>query len=401
MAITNQVSGIPENIKGTRFENISNPYSSLPRTETKWDKFLNWLGFRSGYDKAQEQYNQSYNEYNAQLSQLASEEAYNSPLEQSQRMRQAGLNPDLTGLSGEPASEFDNQQSSPDISAGTDVNPFDVFSNIGNTFLSALSGSMAIFKDISSLKQMRIANDSGDMDLAGKMLDFLTKSDPLYHQYGTVVNGVMDVPFDDFTKSFFRSSRNLKRFNKLRNSAIDSLLGYTNQYKSFDDFYKSAESFGKSASQPYMDNVFPSGSMWSVASAMKPLQEAIYDMNMAQYRAIEKASKYESKVSDIKLSNGSAEAEAEALASGFDANSSENKTRQQLAPLKIDEAKIYSKMLKRLNEMADNGDMFAGLLGMLIGSKTLGAPTFGPATTAFNAVKSGVDALKTAGVKLP
>ena len=384
------------NVAGTRFADISNPYANLPRERTFWDKFLNWFGFRSGYDKAQEQYNLAGAEYNAQLEQLASEEQYNSPIEQASRMRAAGLNPDLTGVSGEPASEFDNQQQSPDVSVGTDINPLELASNLGSTFMSALSGTMAILKDFQSLKQMRLSNDSGDLSIANGMMDFLLKSNPIYNQYGSLEDGVLPVPFKDFESTFFRSSRNVKRFKKYRDLAADSLLQMTNDYKSFDDFYKSAESYAGTMAQPYMSGFWPGVSIHSLASAMKPLQDAIYEMNMAQYEAVKKAQKYESKKTDYQeqVLNGLDPAlEASAITSEHKANIAESHARESIAPIKIDTAKIYGKMLSALKKLGDGGDIGAEILGMLLGSKFLGTDTFGPATKLYNGVKGVAGAI--------
>lgn len=376
------------NVAGTRFENISNPYAEMPRVQTGWDRLLNWFGFRSGYDKAQEQYNLAGAEYNAQLEQLASEEQYNSPVEQAARMREAGLNPDLTGVSGESASEFDNQQQSPDVSVGAGI------SDIANTFMSALSGSMALFKDFASLKQIQGMIDAQDYDNAGKLLDVFQKTDPLFHAYGEPSDSVSGRYSSPLIQHLFGSKRNRSRFDKLRNEAVDTLLGYTTDYKSFDEFYKSAESFGETSSKPYMSGVFPGVSMWTVSHAMKPLSQAIYDMNMAQMEAIQKGAQYESKVSDRKLEDGTADVEAGAVRAGFEAETAEAGVRKQLAPLKIDQTKIYGSMLKQLNKMAQDGDLFAGLLGMLLGSKTLGAPSFGPVSQLYNGTKSVIDAFK-------
>ena len=307
-------------------------------------------------------------------------------------MRSAGLNPDLTGVSGEPASEFDNQQQSPDINAGMDISGL---TDVANTFMSALSGSMALFKDFASLKQIKGIIDSQDYDNAGKLLDIFQKSDPLFHAYGEFSTESVPSRYSSpLIQHLFGSRRNRKRFDKLRNEAVDTLLGYTTDYKSYDDFYKSAESFGDTSSKPYMSGVLPGVLMWEVSQAMKSLSEAIYEMNMAQMNAITKAQKYESKVSQQKINDGTAEIEAGAYRAGLEAETAESGTRKALAPLKIDQTKIYGSMLKKLNAMAQDGDMFAGLLGMLLGSKTLGAPTFGPVTQIYNGAKSVIDAFK-------
>ena len=202
------------NVAGSRFQDISNPYSELPRERTYWDKLLNFLGFRSGYDKAQEQYNLAGAEYNAQLEQLASEEAYNSPSAQAARMRAAGLNPDLLGVSGEPASEFDNQQQSPDISASTDINPLDVIGDIGSGVLSAISGTVGIMSDFNMLKRARIAVDSDDLDFADRMLDFMKKSSSFMTDSSDDSFSGMVSAMNEKNPTLFHSSIMANRFNR-------------------------------------------------------------------------------------------------------------------------------------------------------------------------------------------
>lgn len=348
------------NVAGTRFENISNPYSSLPRQKTGWDKFLNWLGFRSGYDKAQEQYNLAGAEYNAQLEQLASEEAYNSPLQQAARMREAGLNPDLTGVSGEPASEFDNQQQSPDVSVGTDVNPLDVVKSIGSAFMSTMSGTIALLNDVNLLKQAKIATDEKDLDFGSKMIQFFKDTDSYFRDPDDVNDDGSLNPYlkvNNVGMTLFHSNRNRKRFIDFRDKVSGSLLDLTTGNKSYDDFAKSAESLGFSMSQPWFNGFGLTAK--DVADFLRPLSRAQMDLMFAQAKA-ENSKAYKEYHENAyqgdayaKLSNDpeAAASLAESIKSGNVADIAENQARQSIAPLTVTKNRIIGKMISSIDKI--------------------------------------------------
>lgn len=386
------------NVAGTRFQNISNPYSEMPRVQTGWDRLLNWLGFRSGYDKAQEQYNLAGAEYNSQLEQLASEEAYNSPSAQAARMRAAGLNPDLTGVSGEPASEFDNQQTPPNINAGTDVNPLDVVSHIGSGVMSALTGTMAILKDFNLLKQTKIAVDSQDLDYANKMTDFLLKVDPMTNKYQYSADGsVGSTDLNSLFRPFFHSRKGFNKFINSWSSYNDSLMQMTNQYKNVDDYYKSRFNVANHISQPYFSPIGV-GSENMVAGLLYDLNQIAFDAlkgqkNAELWRAKKEASKDTLEANAYDKLNAPDSSATDDLATsiqeGFKAETAESKTRQAISPLKIDSIKIQKRILDGLQKFADkDGSIGAQILSMILSSKIAGVSIFGPIGDVANDVVS-------------
>lgn len=382
----------PANGLQGRFKDLasSDPYQTLPRERTNWDKFLNFLGFRSGYDKAQEEYNLASAEYQAQLAQLSSEEQYNSPEEQARRMRQAGLNPDLTGVEGEPASEFDNQQESPNIGAGdTDI------TSIVGTVLDAFTGTTAIMKDIKSLTQMNQAIDSNDLDLASRMMDFLSKSSGLFKQYAPD-DGSNPDGFDsnEVVRNLFGSNRNFNRFRKLRTDAENSLLGFMNEHESFSDYYDAREKRVQHESKPYWTPVNDTNNM---VQLLRPLNQALFDFAYNDAKAkLSKAkldTKTNEKTEEVLYGDGSDLGE-DIIRSSAEAQVSGNRTDIETNTLKIESAKIYTQILKGLKEYSKDGDLGAQILSMLLGSKILGVNTFGPVGPITRGVKDVVGAFK-------
>lgn len=75
----------------------ANPYRNLTYRKSPWQGMLEALGFRTQADAWQENMAVQAAEYDAAIKQKAYDEEYNSALSQTERLRSAGLNPDLTG----------------------------------------------------------------------------------------------------------------------------------------------------------------------------------------------------------------------------------------------------------------------------------------------------------------
>lgn len=355
---TNTVTS-PTNVG--KYQGVSNPYAELPRQRTNWDKLLNWFGFRSGYDKAQEQYNMAGAEYNAQLEQLAAEDRYNSPAEQAMRERAAGLNPDLVGVSGEPGASFDNQQTPPDINAGDD-DAWNVISGIGKGIIGALTGGISFLGDLASLKQIQIANDKNDLELGKGLISFLKDTEPF--NYSAKDGTVLSINDKGFARRFFGSDRNVKRFARLRKEASDTLIGLTTEYDTFNDFADKQDKFARNVAQPYYGGFSRQGT-FAMIDVLRPLQKAMFDEMQGQVKALisqhykdyhkqsfegdayAKLNEPNSKVSSAAANM------AGAIDSGNQAAMAENNARKEIAPIKIDKARIYKHMLDAVNKIPD------------------------------------------------
>lgn len=77
-----------------------NPYSESLMRQTWFDKFMNLIGLRSGYDNYETERKQNEANYKAELAALQRQEMYNSPQEQNERLQAAGVNSALSG--GDP-----------------------------------------------------------------------------------------------------------------------------------------------------------------------------------------------------------------------------------------------------------------------------------------------------------
>lgn len=346
----------------------SDPYQNLPRDRTFWDKVVNFFGFRSGYDRAQEQYNLASAEYQAQLAQLASEEQYNSPSAQAMRMREAGFNPDLNGLGDvSPASEFDNQQASPDVSADVELG------SVVSTVLSAFTGTMSILKDMRSLKQMNQAIDANDIQLGNSLLDFFKNSHGLFDQYdfdADLKDSVQGYHEDSIISSLFGSQRNRKRFSELRKTAENSLYEIIADNETFDKYYDSQESVSMHKAQPYHTGVqrrFED----TQYQLLRPLAEATYNEAIHQANRLiaehKLAEKNASTEENVLYGEGSTLGE-DVIREGAKAGVSSAGWTQSSSSMMVSSARIYRSMLNALHKQNTVG---AKIMELMIASKLL------------------------------
>lgn len=95
---------------GPQYQSLldQNPYRNLTYRKSPWQNLLTNLGFRTEADAWQENMSVQAAEYDASIAQKAYDEQYNTASAQAERMRAAGINPDIDGGSsispGEAAS---------------------------------------------------------------------------------------------------------------------------------------------------------------------------------------------------------------------------------------------------------------------------------------------------------
>ena len=182
----------------------SNPYQNYQYQLGWWDKVGNFLGFRTSEDRTREEYAQRSNEYINQLQSLAREEEYNSESSQSERMKEAGINPALNGVNPSQASELnESPMSLPDITRNNadDVNSaFSTFTGIINTILGLGQGILSLNRThLDNLSQkLRLNNESynfgkligldsvttdGVKSLFGDDPEGLNSTESIYHNF--------------------------------------------------------------------------------------------------------------------------------------------------------------------------------------------------------------------------
>lgn len=146
----------------------NNPYLDQTVESTIWDE----IGLSNKRDKRLADLQQAGAEYNANLLMMEYENEYNSPAAKAQRMKEAGLNPDLLGIEGVSDSAGAAPVSSPEVEGGSQFG--DAMENIGqvasfaNGVLGAVSMGATIAQQYQSLELGALGLDSAEIDVAQK-----------------------------------------------------------------------------------------------------------------------------------------------------------------------------------------------------------------------------------------
>lgn len=144
----------------------ANPYNNLNYRQTSWQKLLSSWGIRTKYDSAMEQASLQSKEYLAGLLQQQYQNEFNHPQSQADRMRQAGLNPDLLGTEGvaeSAAPPSDNSVMSPDTFASDAESigkVFDITSGIASFVGNVFTQGIQMAQGLANLK----ATNAGTWD---------------------------------------------------------------------------------------------------------------------------------------------------------------------------------------------------------------------------------------------
>ncbi len=140
---------------GTDYTSVSNPYANPYVNQTWWDKFVNSLGFRSSYDEAEALRKQNYDIWESQQQEQIRQEQYNSPEEQVERQRDAGLNPDLNG----------------NVDSGTSAEPMSAnYADMAPAFAKGREDFGKFMNGISQAMQLGLSLASVIPDIKGKMI---------------------------------------------------------------------------------------------------------------------------------------------------------------------------------------------------------------------------------------
>lgn len=153
-------SGVVAPKVGSKYQGLidSNPYRNAEYTVSPWNQFLSWLGFRTQADAWRENMAVQANEYDAQILQKQYDESYNDPLAQVERMRAAGLNPDLDGgssIDSGSAQNLGEDPSTPMQSVGDDQQ----IMQFANGVLGAFSSALGIAQSVQGVVRNRLQNN--------------------------------------------------------------------------------------------------------------------------------------------------------------------------------------------------------------------------------------------------
>lgn len=224
---------------------ITNPYDKEHRAEYKMglvEGFLHdKLGFRTGYDTYNENMDNASAAWLAQQENNVYEEQYNSAEAQAQRMRDAGLNPDIAPNTVAPgeATEFTEPESMPESPAGIDIDAFskatEISAKIAAVALDAITGSAGIFSTITNagigLAKGGLELDTKEAELGQTLRKMADESygeiEPIITGLGNLAGGTewaakKLAPAGDFmAKARGLSGKNKKKFAAMYNALVN------------------------------------------------------------------------------------------------------------------------------------------------------------------------------------
>lgn len=382
---SDQYNSILQQVQGSRFEDVlkANPYNSTSRTQTFWDRLLNSLGFRSGYDKAIDQMNLSSAEYNAQVAQLASEEEYNNESSQVARLQAVGINPDLNGISPGQASEFDNAPNTPDINAQSVS-----IQDVAGLAMNVYSLTTGFLKTSSELKMLENSVLKGDIENVQGMIN---AGLDIARFTGDPSDPDNERNIDDRWSSvskYFRSSRSRRLFGDSLSMAFGSLPATEQEYNSRFNISQKRTDYNRTRSSQYFSEFD------DIQKALfEPIVRFAEDNAKRQLEIDRKLQNVQSASADYDLSrtqnlDPSASAEAE---------NAQNRQVSQSADMQTELRSVMSKIVHNLASASDRGNRWASialviLQGMfsLSGSVNSGSTSVGPKGVTTNSGSFGI-----------
>lgn len=169
---------------------ITNPYDKEHRAEYKMgsvEAFLHdKLGFRTGYDTYHENMDNASAAWLAQQENNVYEEQYNSAEAQAQRMREAGLNPDIAPGSIAPgeATEFTEPESMPQAPEGQDMEAVikagTAGANLAMFIVDMVSGGISIATAMRGLKNLKLEGENTEIAGSQEMFEAVQKAHEIY-----------------------------------------------------------------------------------------------------------------------------------------------------------------------------------------------------------------------------
>lgn len=336
----------------------TNPYTqeTFTRKHTWWDSAMEGLGLRSGYESAQDEWLAAGRDYDAQIAEIDAADKYNSETAKAARMKEAGLNPDLTGLQGaSEAEEFANKEVAPNPNVEQPTfKVANLIDGIGKVFMGAISmtremaGTFGLFEDI---KNKKLEN----ADKLEKMVDdFLlgyvpekgkTGNEDKVNLYGTLVT-----ESDKYGSNYGLTKKQKQQFWNAISARLESKPGeiYERDIKNL----KSRRDWGTTFNSRYTTT---EDSISEITKVCGKLTQEIDDILMNSYKAQNAEAKYKRNYFDAK--------DGQAIAEGENA---EAQSKKAMADMKEEIRKKINDAVHEATEAAKRGEWWGALVAFAL-----------------------------------
>lgn len=331
----------------TAVNSVKNPYRSLLDSNPRGL-------FSKGTDKRnrQLQAETAAAEFDADLALQDYNNEYNSPTAKAERMRAAGLNPDLVGIDGvSDSSGLSGVTGSASFS--TDKNKLDSTSQIMEGIQSMLGQAMQFAETYENMRSKTLDNDIKAVQLDKSLKFGATDFANLNYSFNDVqqqgLTGSSGVVFVPQIKGL--SKRSMRRFRSNVTDIVNSDAFRTSKYKEQTDFQKSRQDYASLISQP--DFRFSDVEM---AKTMKAYNQFVRNVEKARLKTDFYKSNYSSRY--FQSLNPYNDAHFDSMTKQF--NAKMTKTKYDNAWFEREVQKAYSDFYKSMSEIS--GPLAKGML---------------------------------------
>lgn len=271
----------------------ANPYRNQSYNKSPWQNFLTALGFRTEADAWQENMAVQAAEYDASIAQKAYDEQYNTASAQAERMRAAGLNPDIDGgssISPGEAASLGQDPSTPMQATGEESVPQEILStafSVATGCLDAVATATGIVQSVQGIRRnhldnvmQSISNEAGLQSLADQVLPYLipTTNSDLFDEDGNVVGNWQENAYQ--MAKFFTGDMPKKLRGKFQRALLNRINSAPGERKAYEEW--------SGRIRARKDTYRESANFYSEEDdVLRIVSEGLEEMNMKLYKQIQ------------------------------------------------------------------------------------------------------------------
>lgn len=347
---------------GTLYDSLfeNNPYRNLNYNKSSWQQLLSWLGFRTDADRFQEEAQMNALQWDAGIYQQMYQDQFNSEVAKTQRMREAGENPDLLGTGNvESASSpvEDPQGMTPGLGEEG------VIEGLVSGVMSAFDMSIGIATQLMQLDGLRSEIEGRNISNASSMMDVIQqrvlgmtpaegfKTDKDFNDWKKKVEMTLRT---NYGRAFFKGS-GLRRWNR----SIDDFIGMLPTSKDQFEGWKGRLSSAK-------DYLRGRESLWDESlEVFKAINEGITSLQQ-DIEANSYVKTYTQQQADIESATNELQYQQD-IQPGLRARAQNEEWRRKAEDEDIEAtlSKHYRKLTDKLDEFSEEGG-FKGILSEIL-----------------------------------
>lgn len=224
---------------------VQNPYEGLNYQVSPWQSLMSSFGIRTQADAWQENMAMNAAEWNSAMQMKLRDEKYNSPINQVERMRAAGLNPDIDGGSSISSGEAAAMPEDPSTPMQT-TSDADSLNGVLNGCMSAFSTALGLVGSAQGFVGKHLQNVLGAITNEKEFADYAMGISGSLLPPSPTPDGVLNFDWKSAALNNAEKFANLQLPKNMRKKFIDFQEQYwtsaRGQYKSYDEFANAVRS---------------------------------------------------------------------------------------------------------------------------------------------------------------